>query len=296
MGMAFQGPRAAALVGALVCRRPVIARASDGKEDSGEGGLSPKGARTEQVALPIFPLGNVAMPCGSMPLHIFEARYRVLFATLLEGSEGVNTDLVDVESPFKGTRRFGMCWLNGQGSMAATGTELHIDAHQMLPDGRMLVESTGRRRFRVRKVVKEKPVMVCEVEYLDSEEEAGPGEDEGDAVRELAQEVLTLFRNVTELNFKLRGLDSGDVARRIDFQAKARMSPREISFWVASMFSDAESEQQFLLEMDGSELRLQREKSLLSEAQKFLSAQAALKSVFSSGESSGSGSGSKGDE
>lgn len=83
----------------------------------------------------------------------------------------------------------------------------------------------------------QKPVMVCEVEYLDSEEEAGPGEDEGDAVRELAQEVLTLFRNVTELNFKLRGLDSGDVARRIDFQAKARMSPREISFWVASMFS-----------------------------------------------------------
>lgn len=41
--------------------------------------------------------------------------------------------------------------------------------------------------------------------------------------------------------------------------------------------TDAESEQQFLLEMDGSELRLQREKSLLSEAQKFLSAQAALK-------------------
>lgn len=153
-GLCTQGPRAAALVGALVCRRPVIARASDGKEDSGEGGLSPKGARTEQVihalqrpvpprarwdgvgsttlllvvravttvratapaeaskstrrspqvALPIFPLGNVAMPCGSMPLHIFEARYRVLFATLLEGSEGVNTDLVDVESPFKARR------------------------------------------------------------------------------------------------------------------------------------------------------------------------------------------------
>lgn len=33
----------------------------------------------EVITLPIFPLGLVAMPAAETPLHIFEARYRVLF-------------------------------------------------------------------------------------------------------------------------------------------------------------------------------------------------------------------------
>ena len=171
-----------------------------------------------------------------------------------------------------------MCWVNGQGGMAATGTTLHIDAHRTLDDGRMLVENTGQRRFRVVDVVQERPVLVCDVEYLDGEEEEGEGE-----LKELGAEVMQLFQNVLDLNFKLKDMDAEELAGKIDFAAKERMGPREISFWIASMFSDAESEQQFLLEMESTELRLQREKSLLAEAQKYLSAQSALKGVFAVG-------------
>ena len=38
--------------------------------------------------IPIFPLSSVALPAAEFPLQIFEARYRVLFSTLLAGAEG----------------------------------------------------------------------------------------------------------------------------------------------------------------------------------------------------------------
>ena len=38
-------------------------------------------------SLPLFPLNLVAFPGADVPLHIFEARYRVLFNTLLDGAD-----------------------------------------------------------------------------------------------------------------------------------------------------------------------------------------------------------------
>ena len=119
--------------------------------------------------------------------------------------------------------------------MATTGTSLYIDAMTMLPDGRMLLENSGQQRFRVKKVVQEKPYMMCEVEWL--AEDAVASIDDQDKLRELAAKVLDLFKNVLELNFKLRGVSKEDINLTIDFTEKGRMTPAQISFWVASMFS-----------------------------------------------------------
>jgi Lon protease-like protein len=35
-----------------------------------------------------------------IPLHIFEARYRALFNTLLHGNEGLDDAMIDETSPF----------------------------------------------------------------------------------------------------------------------------------------------------------------------------------------------------
>lgn len=241
--------------------------------------------------LPIFPLGLVALPSASVPLHIFEARYRVLFSTLLAGSEGANEDLIDDSKAWKGSRTFGMCWINGDGQMASTGTSLYIDAMTTLPDGRMLIENTGQRRFTVKKIVQERPYLVCDVEWLDEVGRAGGAaveDDEDSPFADLAAKVLQLFKDVLGLNFKLRGVNIDEIDARIDFEEKAKLSPSGISFWVASMFSDAEETQQMLLEMKDTETRLRHEENVLSEALKFLSAQAALKSVFSSDSGEGS--------
>jgi len=58
-------------------------------------------SKTGKTQLPIFPLSLVAAPGGDVPLQIFEARYRVLFNTLLAGADDVDEGLVDEESPFK---------------------------------------------------------------------------------------------------------------------------------------------------------------------------------------------------
>lgn len=46
---------------------------------SQEPGREASGEDVQVKVLPIFPLGLVAMPAAETPLHIFEARYRVLF-------------------------------------------------------------------------------------------------------------------------------------------------------------------------------------------------------------------------
>ena len=66
-----------------------------------------------RFTLPIFPLSVVALPSATVPLMIFEARYRVLFSTLLAGMPGVEEGLVQAESPFCGTKKFGMCFADG---------------------------------------------------------------------------------------------------------------------------------------------------------------------------------------
>ena len=223
--------------------------------------------------LPIFPLGLVALPAADVPLQIFEARYRVLFSTLLAGSAGVDEGLVNADKPWAGRRQFGMAFFDqksqvggrgvgsaglGEGTcisginrrlrravalchppppppnrsppplrlqgLAAVGTLLEITEHSNLEDGRMLVNNVGRQRFKILEVcgwlrwvrcgagpcsirphpptsacplpcpgrcihcccfflccctwfepqvVEEKPVLVCEVEYLQDDDESG---------------------------------------------------------------------------------------------------------------------------
>ncbi|GFH32734.1 Lon N-terminal domain-containing protein, partial [Haematococcus lacustris] len=85
------------------------------------------------MTLPIFPLNVVALPSQTVPLMIFEARYRVLFSTLLHGEEGVDEGLVQKDSPFAGTKRFGMCFVDKEGRLASVGTTLEIMEFMHVP-------------------------------------------------------------------------------------------------------------------------------------------------------------------
>lgn len=97
----------------------------------------------------------------------------MLFNTLLEGNEGVEEGLVQKDSPFAGTREFGMCWFDRDTSqMAMVGTKLHIEQYTHEPDGRLYVTSKGTQRFKVTKIVKQAPVLICEVEALPDDDDS----------------------------------------------------------------------------------------------------------------------------
>lgn len=106
--------------------------------------------------LPIFPLNVVALPATVVPLMIFEARYRVLFSTLLDGMAGIEEGLVQKDADWCGTKRFGMCFVDNEGRMATTGCTLEVEEFAPVPDGRLFIQNKGKERFKVIKVISEK--------------------------------------------------------------------------------------------------------------------------------------------
>ncbi|RKT56849.1 LON peptidase substrate-binding domain-containing protein [Saccharothrix australiensis] len=113
------------------------------------------------TTLPLFPLGTVLLPGTSMPLHVFEPRYRQL-----------TVDLVTEKLPGRG---FGVVairqgWEVGPGNATAlhdVGCEALLVDAKPLPDGRFDLTTTGGRRFRVLGVdATSAPYLVGEVEWV----------------------------------------------------------------------------------------------------------------------------------
>lgn len=88
--------------------------------------------------LPLFPLGTVLLPGASLPLHIFEPRYRQMVAHVVEGKEqfGLIYHDPDRHGPFT-TENGGV------------GCVARILKYQPLPDGRSLILCRGLERFRI---------------------------------------------------------------------------------------------------------------------------------------------------
>ena len=146
------------------------------------------------TTLPLFPLGTVLLPGTSLPLHVFEPRYRQL-----------TVDLVTGELP---GRSFGVVairqgWEVGPGNataLHAVGCEaLLIDA-KPLPDGRFDLSTTGGRRFRLVDVDGESaPYLLGEVEWVD--DVPAPAEI-AEALPLLADGAMAAFRRYRRAAFE----------------------------------------------------------------------------------------------
>jgi Lon protease-like protein len=111
--------------------------------------------------LPLFPLGTVLMPGASLPLHIFEPRYRQLTVDLVTGV------LPD--------RQFGVVsiregWAMGTDNVASlrdVGCSALLREARRLNDGRFDIVTRGEQRFRLLSVDhRSAPYLVGEVEWL----------------------------------------------------------------------------------------------------------------------------------
>src|SRR5256885_1427663 len=86
---------------------------------------------------PLFPLGIVALPSESVPLHIFEDRYRRMIGRCLEAERG------SLE------RQFGIVWLSDQ-ELKPVGCACEIEeVLERMEDGRMNILARGKRPFRL---------------------------------------------------------------------------------------------------------------------------------------------------
>jgi Lon protease-like protein len=116
------------------------------------------------VRLPLFPLTVVLYPSTTLPLHIFEPRYRQLVADCLanDTSFGILRPGLDREAPPLGT----------------VGCAAAIRAHDLLPDGRSNVLVEGGKRFAVERYVEgSDPYLVATVEEFDDRAIENPPPD-----------------------------------------------------------------------------------------------------------------------
>ncbi|NEO99073.1 MAG: LON peptidase substrate-binding domain-containing protein [Symploca sp. SIO2E9] len=201
--------------------------------------------------LPLFPLPEIVLfPGRPLPLRIFEFRYRIMMNTILAGD-----------------RRFGvLMWDRLNNQPASVGCCAEIVHFQRLPDDRMKVFTVGQQRFRVLEQVREKPYRIGLVEWI---EDQPPERD----LREITTSVEQLLRDVVRLSAKLTN-------QKIELPEDLPDLPIELSYWVASNLYGVSSEQQGLLEMQNTAMRLEREAEILTSTRNHLAARTVLKDTL----------------
>lgn len=107
-------------------------------------------SKLEMYELPLFPLNVVLFPGMPLPLHIFEDRYKEMVADCIR--ENRPFGVVHIEE--------GMDEEGGLASRVAVGCTAEIAQVQPLEQGRMLIMTIGRERFRVVELNYEKPYLV----------------------------------------------------------------------------------------------------------------------------------------
>eukprot|EP00871_Galdieria_phlegrea_P001861 jgi/Galph1/2676/GphlegSOOS_G1359.1 len=219
--------------------------------------------------LPLFPLSLVVQPGSSLPLHIecnsanyffflsFEMRYRLLFNQIKDKD-----------------RFFGIVLYNkDNNSIARVGCVMELIRFEPLPDGRILTVNTGKYRFRVKRILQDKPYVSAVVQTL---------EDFccDDEVFSMELEVWNLLNEVLSLSNKLHGknVQLSERLRRLSPDEQDRSPDRIVAFshGVSQILDIPVKEQQLLLQTQSTMERFRHQLGMLQHAKKFLAAQVAI--------------------
>lgn len=193
------------------------------------------------MRLPLFPLQTVLFPGATIPLHIFEPRYREMVGRCLEHDDPFGVVLI-----LEGEE------VGGPAIPRRIGTEASIIACQKYRDGRYDLVAEGRRRFETLMIDRSRSYLRADVRFL--EEPMGLDADG------LAEAVGKLFEGILE-SLELSGQAVVDETwRELDACA--------LSYRVASALPVADEVRQELLEVPDATSRLRREAELLISAAK----------------------------
>ena len=193
------------------------------------------------MELPLFPLNSVLFPGATLPLHIFEERYKLMIGRCLQSGSPFGVLLIrsgnevgEATEPFE------------------VGTTARIVRVQHLDEGRMNLVCLGERRFRLLRKLRDTPYLVGEAEPLDSTD------IEGEDVAELAETVAALFAEYYRIYLAV----SNQWARQIGMPGGAA----ELADFVGSRLAVSLWTKQRLLEELSVRRRLDMELETLSDA------------------------------
>jgi len=192
------------------------------------------------MELPLFPLNTVLFPSATLPLHIFEERYKRMIGLCLQNKAPFGVLLIrkgnEIGTP---TEPFDI------------GTMAHILRVEHLQEGRMNLICLGSERFRVLNTLREDPYLVGEVEQLSTT-------DEDDKASELAGDAGALFAEYVRLYLAM----SNQWARSIEMPG----APGALADFIASRLNVTVWTKQSLLEELSARRRLALEIQLLGDS------------------------------
>ena len=153
---------------------------------------------------PIFPLGLVAVPFEYVPLHVFEPRYRTMFAECLERET-----------------EFGIVWATDDG-LQPIGCACEITrVIERMEDGRLNVMTRGTRPFRIIAEQDDLPYPAATVEFLEDASEQLDEEDAAAARSAYASLVVQATDNEPDAD-ELAAKSAYEMAATVDFGLDAK--------------------------------------------------------------------------
>ena len=188
------------------------------------------------VRLPLFPLHTVLFPEATLPLQIFEPRYREMIGRCLAHDEPFGVALI-LEGEEVGDNAL----------PRRIGTEAAIIAAQRHDDGRYEIVAEGRRRFEILGIDKSRTYLRADVRFLE--------DPLGSDTEILSDAVARLVEGVVQA-LEARGHALVD-------ETWKELDPRSLSYRVAAALPGADEVRQELLEMPDVASRLRREAELL---------------------------------
>jgi len=127
--------------------------------------------------LPLFPLDTVLLPGMSLPLHIFEQRYREMIADCLLNNK-----------PFGVVRA-------RENSLAELGCTAEIvEVTKKYEDGRYDIVTVGKQRFEVIEVTRERSFLQGRVSFIEDDPD-----EEAPELAEHRRQALEMFEAVAEI-------------------------------------------------------------------------------------------------
>ena len=169
---------------------------------------------------PLFPLGIVALPSESLPLHVFEDRYKRMIEQCLNA---------EPDSP---EREFGIVWLSDE-ELKEVGCACEIErVLERMEDGRLNILVRGTRPFRLIERRDDLPYPAGVVEFLqDGEPETAPPEaDEvaGESARELYRELVEQATDRELSEQEVGAMDAYEMAGTVEFGPDAKQELLEL--------------------------------------------------------------------
>ena len=184
--------------------------------------------------IPIFPLGLVLLPEMSLPLHIFEDRYKQMTRSCIVQD-----------------RVFGIVYFSGKQFETQGCTARIVKILKRYDDGRLDIITRGENRFSIRELLDEKAYLEARVDFFDDHPQ-----EEADlkASQKMAQTCLALLKQINAMT-----------AQYTESELKGPPDIKAVSFFAAGCDGFSDQEKQRFLEMTDTVSRLEKTATALEK-------------------------------